>query len=148
MYVNFLFVFINYSNEETSNKHCSNFKRYAMIVHGYEESCNTFWVKELRKSKKLFNYFLLSSNVFDLDLIEHRGGCIMCMDYSAYNDDYRYLILKFKSIAKVLSNKLEELRDKSFSSNQAYLFGFSFGSRLITRAAMSFGPKQIGTIHR
>lgn len=70
------------------------------------------------------------------------------MDYSAYNDDYRFLILKFKSIAKVLKNKLVELRDKSFSSNRAYLFGFSYGSRLISRAVIKFGPKQIGTIHR
>lgn len=126
-----------------------------MIVHGFQESCNTFWVKELRKSKKLFNYIFITDNnnyqaliIFNLDLIEHRGGCIICMDYSAYNDDYRYLILKFKSIARVLKNKLDELRDKSFSSNQAYLFGFSFGSRLISRAAIEFGPKQIGTIHR
>lgn len=116
-----------------------------------------FGSKSCVKVRKLFNCFSSQIKIIKtfmyvysmyLDLIEHRGGCILCMDYSAYNDDYRYLILKFKSIANVLKKKLEELRDKSFSSHQAYLFGFSFGSRLISRAAMKFGPNQLGTIHR
>lgn len=63
------FIFINYSNEETSSRHCSKFKRYAMIVHGYQESCNTFWVKELRKSKKLFNYIFITDNKIIIKLL-------------------------------------------------------------------------------
>lgn len=51
-------------------------------------------------------------------------------------------------ISKVLLNKLYELREKSILSSNAYLFGFSYGSRLITRAAFDFGPRQIGMIHR
>lgn len=40
-----------YSNRETTDKSCYETHRYAMIVHGYQETCDTFWVRELRKSK-------------------------------------------------------------------------------------------------
>lgn len=82
------------------------------------------------------------------DLLEQRTGCIICMDYSDYNQDYYRLFIHFKAISKILQAKLAELRDKSFRSADAFLFGFSFGARLITRAASDFGPKQIGSIHR
>lgn len=82
-----------------------------------------------------------------VDLIKHRGGCIICMDYSDYNDDYGFLLVNFRSIAKILTNKLDMLRSMSFRSKSAYLFGFSFGARLIARAANDFGPRRIGTIH-
>lgn len=70
------------------------------------------------------------------------------MDYSDYNREYHSLIIHFRTITKVLLTKLIELRDKSFRSRDAYFFGFSFGARLITRAASEFGPKQLGIIHR
>lgn len=80
------------------------------------------------------------------DLISYRGGCIICMDYSAYADDYGFLLRNFKPIANVLTNKLIALREHSFQARNAYLFGFSFGSRLIARAGIDFGPKEIEQI--
>lgn len=82
-----------------------------------------------------------------IDLITHRGGCIICMDYSDYNDDYGFLLVNFRSIAKILTNKLEMLKSLSFPSESAYLFGFSYGARLIAKAGNDFGSKEIGTIH-
>lgn len=70
------------------------------------------------------------------------------MDYSEYNDDYGYLLRNYERIAKVLTNKLNALRGHSFRASTAYLFGFSFGSRVITKASIDFGPKTIGRIDR
>lgn len=81
------------------------------------------------------------------DLLEHRTGCVICMDYSDYNREYHTLFIHFKAISKILLGKLTELRDKSLRSQDAFLFGFSFGARLITRAATDFGPKLLGVIH-
>lgn len=63
------------------------------------------------------------------------------------DDDYGFLLINFKAIAQILTDKLEVLRDLAFDSSASYLFGFSFGARLIAQAATDFGPKQIGTIH-
>lgn len=68
------------------------------------------------------------------------------MDYSAFNDDYGYLMRNYRKIAKVLTDKLIRLREHSFRSRTAFLFGFSFGSRLIAKAGNDFGPKEIGKI--
>lgn len=56
------------------------------------------------------------------------------------------MLVHFKAIARILTDKLFALRDLAFDSSLAYMFGFSFGARLITRAAIDFGPKEIGTI--
>lgn len=82
-----------------------------------------------------------------IDLITHRGGCIICMDYSSYSGDYGNLLGNFKEIAKILTAKLIALRDNSFSASTAYLFGFSYGARLIAQAGIDFGPQQIDKIH-
>lgn len=82
-----------------------------------------------------------------IDLITHRGGCIICMDYGAYSADYVYLLGRFKEIAKILTAKLIALSLNSFSANKAYMFGFSFGARLIVQAGNDFGPRQIKDIH-
>lgn len=63
------------------------------------------------------------------------------------NDDYGFLLVNYKSIAKILTQKLEALQNLSFDSASSFLFGFSFGARLITKAAIDYGPQQIGTIH-
>lgn len=63
------------------------------------------------------------------------------------NEDYGFLLINFKAIAQILTDKLEVLRDLSFDSTASYMFGFSYGARLIVKAATDFGPQQIGTIH-
>lgn len=81
------------------------------------------------------------------DLLNHRDGCVICFDYSEYNKEYPYLIGHFKAMAKILTDKLIQLRDRGFHSSNAYLFGFSYGARLIAHSGNEFGPKQLGIIH-
>lgn len=83
-----------------------------------------------------------------LDLLNNREGCLICMDYSDYNKEYPFLITHFKHITKVLVDKLICLRDKGMRLGDSYLFGFSYGARLIARAGNDIGPKQLGIIHR
>lgn len=94
------------------------------------------------------NYAIFNMIISNLDLINVRDGCIICMDYSDYNKDYPFLITHFKAITKVLTDKLIHLRDKGLRSSDAYLFGFSYGARLITKAGHEIGPRQLGIIHR
>lgn len=65
------------------------------------------------------------------------------MDYHAYNDDYGLLMLNFPKITLVLLDKLNALKAAGFQSDQAYLFGFSFGARLITSAGVLFGDREL-----
>lgn len=81
------------------------------------------------------------------DLLNNREGCLICMDYSDYNKDYPFLVTHFRPVAKVLSDKLMELRSKGLRHSDAFLFGFSYGARLITRAGNDIGYKQLGIIH-
>lgn len=52
----------------------------------------------------------------------------------------------FKNMAKILTSKLLALREYSFRSRTAYMFGFSFGARLIAQAGNDLGPSLIGRI--
>lgn len=69
------------------------------------------------------------------------------MDYSEYNQEYPYLVRNFKPISKILTDKLIQLRGKGFRSSDAFLFGFSYGARLIVRSGNDFGYKELGVIH-
>lgn len=71
----------------------------------------------------------------------------MFVSQSDYNKDYPFLIAHYKHAAKVLTDKLMELNRKGLRYSDAYLFGFSYGARLITRAGNDIGQKQLGIIH-
>ncbi|XP_031633365.1 uncharacterized protein LOC116347088 [Contarinia nasturtii] len=124
------FIFYDKNNRETTNTKCYETKQYSMIVPGYTENCDTFWVKELR-----------------MNLLEHRSGCIICMDYSNYNNDYPFLLRHFKMVAKILTDQLINLRGKGFRATDSYYFGFSYGARLLVRAGNDFGAKTLGILH-
>lgn len=70
------------------------------------------------------------------------------MDYSDYNKEYPYLVRHFKAIAKVLKEELIYLREKGLRLFDSYIFGFSYGARLVVRAGDEIGNKQLGVIHR
>lgn len=65
------------------------------------------------------------------------------MDYGAYAGNYDFLLIHFKEIVEILTAKLYALRDYEFSSCTAYVFGFSFGSRIAAQAGNDYGPQQI-----
>lgn len=70
------------------------------------------------------------------------------MDYSHYNNDYIFMITRFNAISKVLKGHLMSLRAVGINLANSYVFGFSFGARLIVRAGNELGVKQLGIIHR
>lgn len=65
----------------------------------------------------------------------------MCMDYSKYSVQ-NYLQLKvnnFEGIVTLLTNKINDLvRNASFDPDNIYMFGFSFGARVVLEAGQRF----------
>lgn len=69
------------------------------------------------------------------------------MDYSEYNRDYPFLLTHFRAVAKVLRDELISYREKGSKLSDAYVFGFSYGARLIVRAGDDIGNRQLGIMH-
>lgn len=65
------------------------------------------------------------------------------MDYRDYNDDYGYILGNYNNIAQVLTDKIKALKSVGFQPDLAYLFGFSFGARLIAKSGIDFGEQQL-----
>lgn len=65
------------------------------------------------------------------------------MDYSAYDQDYTFLVTNFNNITQVLLDKFNALETAGFRSKLAYVFGFSFGARLIASAGVLFGKRKL-----
>lgn len=82
-----------------------------------------------------------------VELIEYRGGCIICMNFSVFaNERYVRLVRSFDSIAHVLHIHLLELERIGFDMEEGYMFGFSFGGRLVCEAARRLGIRVIKEI--
>lgn len=59
------------------------------------------------------------------------------MDYSNHSKaPYGVLLSKFHRIGEVLVKKLEQFKEEGFDFNQGFMFGFSFGGRLVTYAGI------------
>ncbi|XP_037043896.1 uncharacterized protein LOC119079910 isoform X2 [Bradysia coprophila] len=116
--------------ENFASTECDPKGKFAIVVPGWQESCDEPWVQEL--ISKLNHY---------------RGGCIMCMNFSTYaNDRYVRLVRSFDAIAHVLHIHLLELERIGFDMTEGYLFGFSFGGRLVCEAARRLGIRVIKDI--
>ncbi|KAG4073841.1 hypothetical protein HA402_014046 [Bradysia odoriphaga] len=139
---NIFFEFYNGSNEISyvSNSFgddlvggsgCNSSGDVAIIVHGWLESCETLWIQEMIS---LLN--------------EHRGGCIICMNYSAYSKNFNYfgLVADFSFIDDILVNKLHQLVQEEFAPDKIFIFGFSFGGQLALEAGRRFGKQLISRI--
>lgn len=117
-------------HEQNNTLPCSVSEKYSIIVHGWRESCGaTEWVSEL--TKKLHKY---------------RGGCIMCMDYGQIADRYRVLLTHFNLLHGALTTMLAQLEEIGFDPDNAFLFGFSFGARIVTQGAGNYGFQRIAKI--
>ena len=70
------------------------------------------------------------------------------MDYSNHSivSDYFILVGKFDSISSLLVKKLLQLESQGFDENKIFLFGFSFGARLVINAGILFGENRIAGI--
>lgn len=100
---------------------------YAVVVHGWKESVATSWVKDTIDN-----------------LMYHRGGCIVFMDYSNYSlvTEYRRLRPHFNGIAKLLLRKVKQIGNYE----RLFMFGFSFGSRLCFEVGAQLGHQVIDRI--
>lgn len=70
------------------------------------------------------------------------------MDYYTWsqNPDYFQLVSKFDDISEVLWRRLRNIENEGFNPNDWYMFGFSFGARLVVDAAMNFGIYRVKEI--
>lgn len=69
------------------------------------------------------------------------------MDFSIFaNDRYVRLVRHFDSIAHVLHIHLLELERIGFNLKEGYMFGFSYGGRLVCEAARRLGVRKIKDI--
>ncbi|GAB0097839.1 hypothetical protein DMENIID0001_135140 [Sergentomyia squamirostris] len=103
----------------------------AVIVHGWKESCSVEWLVDLVSN-----------------LTIHRGGCIVCMDYShfASNSDYLKLVEQFNGILEVLHEQLVSYGDSGLLPSQTYMFGFSIGAHLCLQSASMLGERVVKEI--
>lgn len=110
---------------------CKSSGKYAIIVHGWQESIETEWVDDLVHN-----------------LLEYRGGCIIVMDYSNHSviDDYFVLVRKFDALSEVLLKKLHQLEAQGFHPNNLFMYGFSFGAQLAVNVGTLYGERRIAEI--
>lgn len=134
----FIFIFSRDGNEfmtsfddNLTDLGCDSNDSIALVVHGWLESIETDWVSELISN-----------------LREHRGGCIIFMDYSNHSVDRDYfnLVSKFTEISKVLLSKIEQLDAQGFNENNMFMYGFSFGAQLVIQTGILFGKNRIAEI--
>lgn len=106
---------------------CDPAGNFAIVVHGWKESIWTPWVADLIKK-----------------LNQHRGGCVIFMDYSKYSivADYFVLARRFDDISAILLKKVKQIGNY----DRLFMFGFSFGSRLCFEVGAQLGHQLIERI--
>jgi hypothetical protein len=114
-------------DRDLTEHQCGHNGTYAIVVHGWKESIATPWVMGTI-----------------VNLMYHRGGCVIFMDYSNYSivSDYFQLTPHFYGIASVLLRKVKQIGNY----NQLFMYGFSFGSRLCFEVGIQLGYQQIDRI--
>jgi pimeloyl-ACP methyl ester carboxylesterase len=104
--------------------------KFALFTHGWMGS-SAGWIEQ-----------------FNGNLSIYRPGCIIFMNYSFYGDDIDYfrLVSRFENISRVMVRKLNQLRDEGVSADNIYMFGFSYGGRLVIESGIQFGKSEISSI--
>ncbi|XP_052873395.1 uncharacterized protein LOC128278706 [Anopheles cruzii] len=110
---------------------CTPDQRFAIIVHGWHENCYEVpWVQDLRQN-----------------LHTYRGGCITCMDYSAFSSgSYRGLLGRFRDIRDVLLRLVQKLRYEGVEYGRIFMYGFSFGAQLALDVGNQIGASELEAI--
>jgi hypothetical protein len=106
---------ITSEDENFAKDVCEPNEKYAIVTHGWKESCNTEWIVKLIANLEIF-----------------RGGCIICMDYSRFATIRQYggLVKGFPYVVRRLREKLLLLQTEGFSPDNGYFFGFDFGAQV------------------
>ncbi|XP_055856125.1 uncharacterized protein LOC129919295 [Episyrphus balteatus] len=109
----------------------ANASRYAIVIHGWRESCREKWIEDLQTNLEIY-----------------RGGCIICMDYELAASLPHYLMLTHhvNILAQILKDKLVELELRGYDPSNGYIFGFSLGARMAIRAGTIYGYQRLGEL--
>ncbi|XP_023293825.2 uncharacterized protein LOC111677030 [Lucilia cuprina] len=105
-------------------KSCVN-EKISFIFHGWTESCYTEWVPQLIER-----------------LTFHRGGCIVCVDYSSWSKkSYIELLQKFDPISEILYEEVLQLIQNGFNPSKIFMFGFSYGGQIASKIGRMLKPQ-------
>ena len=78
---------------------------------------------------------------------QHRGGCIVCMDYGPFAKlEYLQLVPYFEQITTILTTYLAKLKQNGFDMAKGYMFGFSFGGQLVAEAGQRIGNQSLDSV--
>ena len=120
------------STFDTSLKQLGCFEtcNFSFITHGWMGS-DANWISDLVGN-----------------LTYYRKGCVLFMNYTYYSDTPNYFDLKqhFKPLTNLVTRKLHQIHDDGISSDCMFLYGFSFGGRIMIEAALQYGPGKISMI--
>lgn len=107
---------------------CDPTKNVTVIIPGWTESCSTPWVLQLVAN--------LNNPLYNPD-----GGCIICVDTSAYslNPIYDIYYQYFESIVEIVSAKLLKFLQYGFNFNLFRLIGFSIGAEIALQCGNKTG---------
>lgn len=117
-------------NKSFSQQGCRVAGNFSVVIHGWHGS-QSAWIPDLISNLSFY-----------------RGGCVIFMNYSYFSDrdNYFEVITHFKPISELVARKLRQLSFEGVRSDAMFMFGFSFGGRIVIEAAMLYGPKRISQI--
>lgn len=117
-------------NTSMSQQGCDMNGNFSIVTHGWLGSSSP-WIRDLINN-----------------LSQYRHGCIVFMNYSYYSDRGNYLevITHFIPISNLLARKMRQINDNGASSDNIFMFGHSFGGRIVVEAGLLFGLDRIGQI--
>lgn len=122
--------FVSTFDTPLSSQGCDATGKFALFTHGWMGS-SAGWIEP-----------------FNGNLSFNRGGCIIFMNYSHYSDDIDYfrLVSRFENISRVMVKKLNQLRVDGVTGDNIYMFGFSYGGRLVIESGIQFGKSEISSV--
>lgn len=123
--------FVSTFDNSLIDQGCDVNGKFAIVTHGWLESINTLWTVDLVSN-----------------LLVYRGGCVIFMDYSKFSNVEKFfkLLRKFTKISAVLLKKLKQLNKSGVNDDDLFMYGFSFGARLVIDAGVNFGINRIQQI--
>lgn len=122
--------FLSTFDKPLSERGCNTKGNFSFMTHGWNGSKSP-WILDLVSN-----------------LTQQRKGCVIFMNYSYYsdNDNYFQVISHFEPISKLVTRKLRQLEADGVADENIFMFGFSFGGRIVIEAALNFGKKRIPSI--
>lgn len=117
-------------NTSMSQQGCDMNGNFSIVVHGFMGSASP-WIPDLIGN-----------------LSRYRSGCVLFTNATYYSDrgNYFEVVRYFEPLSKLLAKKLNQIVNDGASSDNIYMFGFSYGGRVVIEAGLLFGHQKIGLI--